>query len=349
MYVREIQSPVASPIKDGKILQGTWTRAFDEVDFLEIRRPYSVPLPRWARDSRIKEWECFSIRNERYFLEAFLCNVKLYRMVQVFLHDRESGEKFTFRKVIPGSGRRLPRSLANAFVDSRSYGFFFRVHSWLDADTVKLDINIEAAGRRPAFTAHAEYNMQNSEVTPMAVSLSFADQRPLYVFKAMTGVRGDMVFGGRHISLDPEQCGGIFCDCKGFFPYRMREIICGGMGFDSEGRRFGFHIVENQTRETHRNNENALWVNGRLCPLPPVRITMPRGKESDWIIQDVEGMVDLVFTPKEQNKSGASIFITSAEIDAPLGFYNGMLVNAEGEQIQVRNLWGMGEKIYLRV
>jgi hypothetical protein len=107
--------------------------------------------------------------------------------------------------------------------------------------------------------------------------------------------------------------------------------------------------VQNQTRETHRNNENALWVNGRLSPLPPVRITMPEGIESAWIIQDVEGMVDLVFTPKEMYKSGANLFITRAEFDMPMGYYNGMLVSAEGEQIQVRNLWGMGEKIYLRV
>jgi hypothetical protein len=349
MYTREILPPRASPIENGKPLQGTWNRAFDEVNLLDIRRPYRFLLPRWARNSRIKEWECFSIQDKRFFIEAFLGNVKLYRMAQVFLYDLETGRQFTFRKVIPGGGWRLPLSLANAFVDSRSYGFFFRIHSWLDADTIKLDLNIEATHKRPAFTAHAEYNMSGSAVTPMAVSLSFAEQRPLYVFKAMTAVRGDIVFEGRHISLDPEQCSGIFCDCKGFFPYRLRETLCGGMGFDGEGRRFGFHITENQTRETHKNNENALWVNGRLSPLPPVRITMPGGSDSDWIIQDVEGMVDLVFTPKKQHKSGANFFITRAEFDMPTGFYNGMLVSADGEHIQVRNLWGMGEKIYLRV
>jgi hypothetical protein len=349
MYTREIQPPRVSPVEDGKPLQGTWNRAFDEVDLLDIRRPYRVLLPRWARNSRIKEWECFSIQDKRFFLEAFLGNVKLYRIAQIFLYDQEAGRQYTFRKVIPGGGWRMPRSLANASVDSRSYGFFFRIHSWLDADTVRLDLNIEATRRRPVFTAHAEYDMSSAAVTPMAVSLSFAEQRPLYVFKAMTAVRGDIVFEGKHLSLDPKQCSGIFCDCKGFFPYRLRETLCGGMGFDSEGRRFGFHIVENQTRETHRNNENALWVKGRLSPLPPVRITMPEGNESDWIIQDVEGMVDLIFTPKEQHREAANFFITRTEFDMPMGYYNGRLIGAGGEQIQVRNLWGRGEKIYLRV
>jgi hypothetical protein len=76
---------------------------------------------------------------------------------------------------------------------------------------------------------------------------------------------------------------------------------------------------------------------------------MPGGPESDWIIQDVEGMVDLVFTPREQNRIGARLLLASADFDAPLGNYNGMLMSAEGEQIQVRNQWGTGKKLYLRV
>jgi hypothetical protein len=32
-----------------------------------------------------------------------------------------------------------------------------------------------------------------------------------------------------------------------------------------------------------------------------------------------------------------------------MGYYNGMLLSAKGEQIQMRNQWGIGEKLYLRV
>jgi hypothetical protein len=302
-----------------------------------------------VRDNRIKEWESFIIQDDRFYLEAILGNMKLYRLAQVFLYDKDTQERFTFRKVIPGSGWRLPRCLANASVDSRSYGFFFRIHSWLDADTVKLDLNIEATRRRPAFTAHAEYDLDNRKSIPMGVNLSFAERRCMYAFKVFTPVRGDMVFGGRHISLNPEKCSGFFQDYKGFFPYRMRMLWCNGMGFDGNGRRFGFNIAENQTRETHKNNENALWLNGGLSPLPPVRITMSGGIESDWIIQDVEGMVDLVFTPREQIRFRKNVLIANMEYETPLGYYNGMLVSSGGERIQVRNLWGIGEKLYLRV
>ncbi|MDR2433218.1 MAG: DUF2804 domain-containing protein [Treponema sp.] len=348
MYTRKILSPCSSPIENGIPVQGTWDRAFDEVNLLDIHRPYLLPLPRWFRDSRIKEWECLGIQDDRFMLEAFLANVKLYRLAQVFLVDKESGERFVFRKLIPGTGWVLPRSLSNASVESRSFHFFFRIHNWLDADTIKLDLNIEARGRQPALTVHLAYNMSPRDVTPMAVFLNFTGRRAMYAFKALAAVRGDMVFGGQHISLEPGRCSGFFCDYKGFFPYRLRTTVCSATGF-YEGRRFGFHIAENQTKETLKNNENALWVDGRLTPLPPVRITMPGGPESDWIIQDLEGMVDLVFTPKKPNRAGTRLFFTSADFDVLMGLYNGMLVSAEGAQIQARNLWGMGERLYLRV
>jgi len=63
----------------------------------------------------------------------------------------------------------------------------------------------------------------------------------------------------------------------------------------------------------------------------------------------VEGMVDLTFTPKEFNLSEIGLILTRINFNAPLGYYNGMLVSALGEQIQVRNVFGMGEKLYLRV
>jgi len=118
---------------------------------------------------------------------------------------------------------------------------------------------------------------------------------------------------------------------------------------DSQNHRYGFSIVENQAKEGFRNNENALWLEGILTPLPPVRITMPEGPESDWVIQDLEGMVDLTFTPREHARYAFDFIVSRSEYHAPFGVYNGMVLTAGGEKIGVRNLWGFGEKLYLRV
>jgi len=348
MYAREILPQRASPIEDGKPLIGTWNRAFEKVDLLEIRRPYRYPMPRWVRDWRIKEWQCFSVQNDNLLLEAVFCNLKIYRIANIMLYDKKTSEKFVFRKDIPGTGWRLPNSLANSSIDSHSSGFYFRIHSWLDADTIKLDINIEPVRRKPSLTVHLAYNV-SADVTPVAVSLGITGQRNMYAYKVLAPVRGDIVIGGRHINMKEKTGSGFFCDNKGFYPYNMQITACKAMGFVEGNKRIGFHIAENQTRETNKNNENALWIDGKLTPLPPVLITMPNGPDAGWVIQDVEGMVDLTFTPKEQNKNRMKFFITNADFNTPMGLYNGMLVNSEGKQVQIKNLFGIGEKINLRV
>jgi hypothetical protein len=267
----------------------------------------------------------------------------------VVLFDKTSQERMWFRKLLPLSGWRLPRGLANAAIESRSYGFFFRVHDWLDADTIRVDLDIEATRKRPPFTAHLRYNLDRNACTPMAVNLLFSEHRSMYAYKVLASVQGDLAAGGRHIVLNPEKTTGMFCDFKGFYPYRMHSQWCNAMGLDGNGRRIGFSIAENQARETFKNNENALWEDGRLTPLPPVRITMPKGNESDWVIQDMEGMVDLTFTPQESIRDAVNVIAARVEYDTPLGYYNGMLVNFQGEQIPVHNMWGLGEKLFLRV
>ena len=348
MYVREILPPRSTPIENGKPLQGTWTQAFDEVDLLDIRRPYSYPLPPWILDSRIKEWESFFIQNDRFLLIALLCNMKIFRYASVILYDREKKDQLWFRKTIPGSGWRLPRSLKNTSVDSRSWGFFFRIHNWLDANTIKLDLDIEATAKRPSFTAHAEFCLEE-HTTALAVNLLFSEHRNMYVYKTIAPVRGDMVFGGRHLSLDPARTTGIFCDYKGYYPYPMLNQWGTALGFDASNRRIGFSLAENQAKEPFKNNENAFWVDGQLTHLPPVKITRSTGSESEWVIQDMEGMVDLVFIPKEAIRYKLNFFLPRSYYESPLGLYNGMMVNSAGEQISLRNVWGMGEKLYLRV
>jgi len=349
MYVRDIQSSRSTPLEKGIPVNGTWTRAFDDVNFLGIPRPYALPLPKWMRNYRLKEWQSFQAQDDRYYLTAVLVNAKYYRMAQVTLYDKETKEKLVFNKALPFGAWRFPRCLSNSSITSRSYGFYFRIHDWLDADLVELDLDIEATRKRPSFTAHIEIDLPRTLSTPLVVCLPFSEQRCMYAYKALAPIRGDLVFGGRHISFDPEKASGFLQDFKGFYPYRMKNTWCTGFGFDGLGRRYGFSVAENQTKDSFRNNENAFWVDGVLHPLPPVRITQPNGLESDWIIQDLEGMVDLTFTPKENANFTFDYLVTRSDYRSPLGVFNGMVSTAEGDKISFRNLWGYSEKLYIRV
>ncbi len=349
MYSRDVLSPRPSPLDGGVPVSGTWDRPFAEVELLDVGRPYPLPLPKGLRDLRIKEWQSFQIQDERYYLTASLVNVKYYRLAQVTLWDKETKEKLEFRKAVPFGAWRFPRSLSNSAVTSRSYGFYFRIHNWLDADLVELDLDVEPTRKRPSFTAHVELDMRTAVSVPLVTCLPFSERRCMYSYKNLAPARGDLVFGGRHITLSPETATGLMMDYKGFFPYRMQSTWATGFGFDSSERRFGFSVVESQIKDSFKNNENALWLSGKAHPLPPVRTTMPNGVDKDWVIQDLEGMVDLTFTPRELNSFAFNLLLTRFEYRSPFGVYNGMLATSDGEKIPVRNLWGFGEKLYLRV
>jgi hypothetical protein len=349
MYTREIQPPRAAPVENGKPVTGTWDSAFKRVNLLDIKRPFRWPLSRFFCDFRLKEWESFNIQDDQFYLEALFANLKYYSVIEVVFFNKETKDRRRFIRILPLSAWHSPSSLASGSVEYRSNDVFFRVHNWLAADTIRVDLDIAARPRRPAFTAHATYDLKRKKTTPLTVNLPLSGDRCLYSCKAISEVRGDLVFDGRHIALNPARTTGFFRDCKGFFPYRMHYVSCLGFGIGAENHRYGFSVVENNSREPGKNNANALWLDGRMIPLPPVRITMPEGPGSDWIIQDLEGMVDLTFTPKEFLHSAFNVLLTRSEYYTPLGIYNGMLVDAEGTQIPVHGLWGSAEKLYLRV
>ena len=349
MYTREIQEKRQWPVENGVPLQGTWTEAFDEVDLLSVHRPYSIPLPNGIKNFRIKEWESFIIQDDRFYLQARLCNMKFYRTALLILYDKETKKRQEFKKLIPGGAWKLPRYLNNASVESRSYRFLFRIHTWLDTKSIHVELNVEQTSNRPAFTAEATFDLALGKTTPMAVSLLFSGHRNMYAYKALTAVRGDWVSGGRHIQFDPAKTSGLFCDYKGYFPFRTQSTWCSAMGFDNAGKRFGFALGENPAREAYTNNENALWLDGSLTPLPPVKITQNGSASSDWTIQDMEGMVDLVFTPRELGHNAGKPVFSNLDIEYSLGVFNGIVLSATGEEIPVRNVWGSGEKLYLRV
>jgi hypothetical protein len=282
--------------------------------------------------------------------------MKYNRFALVMMYDCQTNERLEFLKVIPGGGWQMPMSLANASVDSFSNGFFLRIHSWLDINSIMLELDIKNTRKRPAFTAYVVFDFAEGEPTPMAVSLLFSERRNMYAYKAITAVKGDIVSGGKHIHLSPEKTSGLFCDFKGYYPRKKHSTWCSALGFDGENRRFGFSFGEIQTKEPYSNNENALWIDGKLTPMPPVKITSNIKDKKNWVIQDMEGMVDLVFNPKEPEKSiGETVFSRYTSVlfgyhyENPLGCFNGLLVDSDGKELPVKDAWGIGEKLFLRI
>ena len=67
------------------------------------------------------------------------------------------------------------------------------------------------------------------------------------------------------------------------------------LGNSEQGGLLGFNLTDNQIQDSERFNENCLWQNAKMIPLPPIKVTRPKGVQQPWQIQDRYGSVDLMF------------------------------------------------------
>ena len=116
-----------------------------------------------------------------------------------------------------------------------------------------------------------------------------------------------------------------------------------------EGRILSFQLGNSVTREDFQYNDNVLFLDGKVCPLPPVKITRPFGVTGEWIIQDTESMVDLVFTPVSDSSRRMSAFVLRTDYHTVYGTYSGVLLTGDGEKIILKGYPGIGKKVRLRI
>jgi hypothetical protein len=347
MYTRHLLPQRNEPVETGKPVQGSWTSPFEKVDLLAVDRPYHIPLPGWILDFRLKEWQAFTVQNDDILMEIVIANMKFFCFAEIIFLNKQSKEKMHVFKTRPFSAWRMPQSLNNGVIDQACGGFSFLVQNCFVSHKITLNLSIDSAIERPLFKADLVLDLDLKKSTPLAVNLFIAENRSMYIFKNFSGIEGDIVWGDTAITLQSESAGALFRDCKGFIPYRSNYINCRAFGFDAGGRRFGFSLGENIVRKLNVNNENALWLDGTLTPLPPVRIT---GAEyGEFVIQDIEGMIDLNFKLAEDTNTPLDLLFISMEQRCSIGMFNGMVMTQNGEKLSVRNVMGILENFKFKL
>jgi hypothetical protein len=56
-YTREVLSPPKCLVTSGQFRFGTFNDAFETVNPLDATNPLGLPLPRWMKNWRLKEWQ----------------------------------------------------------------------------------------------------------------------------------------------------------------------------------------------------------------------------------------------------------------------------------------------------
>jgi hypothetical protein len=331
-------------VEDGEFALGRYGTPFKRINMLDVKRPFHYPVPRAFKNWRLKEWQAYQFGDERWFFVASLHNAKLCSMVLFLAYDRERKKKYLVRRLLPGGMFRFGESLSGS--DVYYHGARTILDSSCDYDGGTIQLTVVRGSRKSErrFSGSFRFACGPKTASPNVVCLPLGLGRAMYSTKILMPMEGEFSMGGESHRFEGPGSMGILDDNKGYYPYHLRYDWVTGFGADAKGRRIGFSLIDNQVRDQEKCNENCLWINNKAWPLPPVKVTRPQGVAGEWIIQDTEGMVDLVFAPELRNDARFNIGIVENDYHGPLGSFRGFIKSGEGEKIQAELLYGVGEK-----
>lgn len=347
-YSRPITTAPEKLVTNGQYNLGCFNTPVKQANLLDAAAPYKLPLPKSLKKLQLREWQAFQLEGKDHFIMIAIYNAKKISLVQFIVYDIKNNQKIKYEKKVTPWSLQVPDTLYNSHASYKSSNFTIEVNH--DLTTNKLDIKARIKGfdGLPDVNAHFSGMHDVNKYKPMVVCNPFSKGRVMYSHKCLMPMEGELAIGDKHLQFEKENSQLIIDDHKGYYPYPTIYDWVTGMGYDKDHNSIGFNLTNNQVIEQEKYNENCLWFNGELHPLPPIIVTRPGGVKEKWLIKDQYDMVNLEFTPVIHTSVNINALIIRSKYEGPYGFFNGYLKKTTGEKVSIENMFGMGEDFYLR-
>lgn len=344
---RRASPPPARLVSGGRVAFGIFDGPIPEVNLLDARRPFRLPMPRAVRAWRLKEWQAYQLVGERFFVLLALFDAKVFSLAQAKVFDRETGDCHVFERRLPPWRLQVAQGLLHTTTRYRGRDFVMAFDNRLDEERLAIRLDLPASSRFPGLRGSVVARTEG--YTPTVVSIPFGDNRGMYSHKGVAPIEGELRLGPEIIRFEPTASQLLMDDHKGFYPVEMKWDWVTAAGRDREGRRVAFNLTRNASTDPERYNENCLWVDGRAHLLPPVRFSRSGCAKGDrWTVRDGEGRVDARFEIEVEGRVDIDAIVLRSDYHGPFGRFSGSLVDDEGEPVSIDGLFGMGERFYLR-
>lgn len=315
-----------------------------------MRRPFGdIPFPVFFTNLRVMETVRFLFCDETNIGEIELFNAGYFSFMEATLWNRKTKRRIAYRRFfIPGL-RQMIRNFRNGVLTCRSSWRFVRIHTRLPRQHIHVDFDFLGSGARPPCHGRLEMNLDGEGTVDMSSVLPYGVKRRCLASYQLTAPLQGWIGTGYEDYRIPAGTGVGFYDVrKAYFPPRTKINKLVGLG-QHEGKRIAFQLGNSINHDESRYNDNVLFIDGVAWPLPPIKITRPFGLGGDWIVQDTESMVDLVFSPVSDNARKLSVLVFRTDYHTVYGNFEGVLLTGSGEKLVFKAFPGIGKKILLRV
>ena len=325
---------------------GTFNGPIRNINLLDLEQPLGKRAPRAFNAFRLKEWQAFQLSNDDWFICLSVYNTKSVGIAIVMAYNKAQKHMYRYEHKVPCWKLHVPNGLLDSHCFYHSKNFTIDIHNHLDENLFEVEVSAQNFKNMPDF--NARWTIFHT-TEPGVIVQPFDKNRPLYSHKALMPAEGEVSLAKNLSQFDVNNSCAIVDDHKGFYPYVMQYDWVTALGFDKPGGLIGFNLTDNQIQDKERYNENCLWQDGKMIPLPPVTVERPNGVEADWHIQDNYGLVQLTFTPLADVPNHINLGIAAFKYHGPTGRFTGHIVNPAGNQVSFDDFIGMGEQKYIRM
>jgi len=333
-------------VTHGRFNFGRYAHPLENVNPLDADILPGVPLPAFAKNLRLKEWQAFQLGNGRYFINVALFNAKTLALAQVKIYDRKQRTKYLYEKKVAPWSFRLPTSLLDSETSYRSGDCSISFRNLLSEGRIVISLDIAARKHVPRIVGSVTALTDGFD--PLVVCIPFAENRGMYSHKGLVPVVGRLMIGTSEVVFANDDGYLLMDDHRGYYPYRMEwDWVTSGAWRD--GALVGFNLTRNQSTDPARYNENCLWIDGEGHPLPPVTFQRHDDRRPEvWTIRDREGQVDLTFAIEIDGRVDINAIVIRSDYRGPFGTFTGTLRADDGAELSCDGMFGMGEDFDLR-
>ena len=345
-YKRAILPAPDEAVTAGICNFGTFNSDIKNLNLLETSRPLGLQLPASVNNLRLKEWEAIQVACEHWFFCIAVYNTKSVGTAIIMAFNRQTDTMYVYQHKVPFWKLNTPSGLAGSHCYYHSQHFTIDIRNRLHEHFIDVSFSAHNFKNQPdlngSFSGH--YCTE-----PIVIIHPFDDNRPLYSHKALMAAEGQLSVNDEQFDYAADKTTMIMDDHKGFYPYVMQYDWVTALGYSSEGILQGFNLTDNQIQNKEQYNENCLWLDGKMYPLPPVTVDRPQGVNNDWYITDPYQQVDLTFTPRADVPNYLNLGIAETRYHGPAGTFTGTIKTPDSAAVYFDAFIGMGEQKYIRM
>lgn len=297
--------------------------------------------------ARVKRWDYYGFVTPKRFFSATIANLGYAGNIFVYTLDFASGDLHEEGLVLPlGRGITLARNSTEGPCHFEGQGV--RLH--FDASPETRHIKVDW----PAFHDGRGIAAEISMACPpghesMNIVIPIPQKRFYYNRKInCMPAQGWIQYGDDHEILQANTSLGHLDWGRGVWEYSSFWLWASASGFLPDGCTLGLNLGRG-FGDTSKATENAIILDGVIHKLDQVDFDYdPKDFMKPWKFTDIEGRLDLVFTPFKERVATTKLGIIDSEVHQMFGRYSGKAVLDSGEEIQIDGLIGFAEEHYAR-